>query len=87
VLVRSVEAESPAGKAGLRAGDVILSMGGTAIRETKDVRDALRSHDADTISVEVMRNRSRQTLKLEMARSDDRSGPAPARRVRSGQPL
>ena len=46
LLVTEVDADSPAGKAGLRAGDVILKVNGTAVESSGDLRAELRKVDA-----------------------------------------
>jgi S1-C subfamily serine protease len=43
VLVSSVNEDSPAAKAGLKAGDVVLELGGQAIRHGGDLRRAIRN--------------------------------------------
>jgi serine protease Do len=46
LLVTEVDADSPAGKAGLRAGDVILKVNGRAVESSGDLRAELRKIDA-----------------------------------------
>jgi serine protease Do len=63
-LVASVGHDSAAAKAGLKAGDVITSLNGTAIENTSDVRRALRSIDeGKDFSIEVMRDKKPLSLK------------------------
>jgi len=62
-LVASVEDNSPADKAGLRVGDVILAVDGKEVESTWDLRAQLRDKkDGDTARIEVLRGKSRQTL-------------------------
>ena len=64
VLVSSVTSGSPAERAGIRAGDVIVSVAGTDVDSVGDVSAALRK-DGDathTVQVDVVRNRARQTV-------------------------
>ena len=69
VLVRAVEANTPGERAGLRAGDVIVSVDGKAAGSSGDVRNAIRSEPADKeIPIEIMRRRSKQTLTMEPRR-------------------
>lgn len=69
VLVRGVEANTPGERAGLKAGDVIVSVDGKAVDSFGDVRGAIRSADArEEIPLEIMRRRSKQTLKMEARR-------------------
>jgi S1-C subfamily serine protease len=42
LLVTEVDADSPAGKAGLRAGDVILKVNGKAVDSSRDLRAEVR---------------------------------------------
>ena len=76
VLVREVFPDSPAAKAGLKAGDVITSVGGERVRTTSELRDKLRSgKDAKSLSLGVLRNKSSLNLSVEL--------PAPQQYVRS----
>ena len=63
-LVSGVSKNSPAERAGLRAGDVLLSVDGQEVRRTGDVATALRKggEGSRTVQLEVIRDRSRQTL-------------------------
>ncbi len=73
VLVREVFPDSPAAKAGLKAGDVITSVSGERVRSTSGLRDKLRSgKDAKSFSLGVLRNKSSLTLSVEL--------PAPAQK-------
>ena len=63
ILISSVEDDSPAGKAGIRVGDIIVGIDGKDVESSADVRRGLREKkDGDTVRVEVMRGRARQTL-------------------------
>jgi S1-C subfamily serine protease len=64
VLVRSVNDDSPAAKAGVKAGDVIVSINGRCVDEPSDITRELRSSSSGDISVDVVRNRKTQTLKV-----------------------
>jgi serine protease Do len=73
VLVREVFPDSPAAKAGLKAGDVITSVGGERIRTASELREKLRSgKDAKSLSLGVLRNKSSLTLSVDL--------PAPAQK-------
>jgi membrane-associated protease RseP (regulator of RpoE activity) len=63
VLVGSVEDNSPADKAGVRVGDILVSADGKDVKSLGDIRRALREKkDGDTLRLEVLRGKSRQTL-------------------------
>ena len=74
-LVRSVDADSAAERAGLQAGDVIVSVDGKPVESSHQVGKLLRSAGSvETVPIEVMRNRVKKTLTLEASRrgSDER---------------
>lgn len=64
VLVSSVSKDSAAERAGIRAGDVIVTVDGEAIDGAGDIGRILRKGDdaQKTVSVEVVRDRQRQTF-------------------------
>jgi S1-C subfamily serine protease len=66
VLVESVKKESPAEKAGIKAGDVLLKIGERPIESTRDVRRALRKYEGEKASVEVLRKGSRLTVTFDV---------------------
>ena len=68
VLVRNVFENSPAAKAGLKAGDVITSMDGERIRSASELREKLmQKKDAKTVKLGLLRNRSELSLTVELA--------------------
>jgi membrane-associated protease RseP (regulator of RpoE activity) len=63
LLVASVEENSPADKANVRVGDIIVSVDGKDVLSVGDLRSALREKkDGDSVRIEVLRGRARQTL-------------------------
>lgn len=63
VLVESVQEDSPADKAGIKVGDIVLSADGDDVKSSADLRTALREKkEGDSVRIEVLRGRSRQTL-------------------------
>ena len=67
VLVRSVDKGSPAEKAGLKAGDVVLRVDGHTISRPRDLSDELRnSWEKKTVPVLVMRGKKELTLNVEL---------------------
>jgi len=64
VLVRFVLEDSPAQKAGFKAGDVLTAVDGHPVATPRDVTASLRldRHGAATIPVEITRDRKHLTL-------------------------
>jgi membrane-associated protease RseP (regulator of RpoE activity) len=63
VIVESVQKDSPAEKAGVRVGDIVLGVDGADIASASDLRKALaEKKDGDSVRIEVLRGRARQTL-------------------------
>lgn len=63
VLISSVEEGSPADKAGIRVGDIIVSMDGKDIGNSVDLRRGLRDKKSgDGVRVEVLRGKTRHAL-------------------------
>ncbi|HUX66457.1 MAG TPA: PDZ domain-containing protein [Terriglobales bacterium] len=55
LLVRSVEAESAAGKAGMAAGDVLTRLGDTRIGSMRDLQRATRAAAGTTVTARLLR--------------------------------
>ncbi len=66
VLVRSVEKGSRAEQAGIKAGDVIVKINGSAVNDCSDFSRLLRSRTSTKATVVVMRDRREQTLTLNL---------------------
>jgi len=63
VLVGNIEDGSPAEKAGVRVGDIIVAIDGKDVDSSWDLRKALQGKkDGDTARIEVVRGRGRQSL-------------------------
>jgi membrane-associated protease RseP (regulator of RpoE activity) len=64
VLVTSVTADSAAGKAGLKAGDVITAINGSPVDEPADVRRRIQELESGAeFTIAVMRDRKAVSLK------------------------
>ena len=67
-LVTSVEPGSPADKAGLKAGDVIVEIDGEEVETPDDVQEILDDLEpGDTVTVTVIRNGRRKTFEVELS--------------------
>jgi membrane-associated protease RseP (regulator of RpoE activity) len=62
VLVTSVTDDSPAAKAGLKAGDVITSVDGEKVEGAGDLSRAINKKKDGDVTLTVIRNRSQQTI-------------------------
>jgi C-terminal processing protease CtpA/Prc len=69
-LVVFVHADSPAAKAGIKAGDVILSIAGEKVESTPDVSRALRDKTEGPVEVRVMRDRREQTITVQIEKAE-----------------
>ena len=66
LLVRSVERNTPGGRARLKAGDIIVALDGKPVSDSGELREAIRRADRDeAIALEVVRERSKVTLSIE----------------------
>lgn len=73
VLVRSVTARTPAERAGLKAGDVIIKVAGTPVSSAREISGLVRNSHKVTFT--VVRNRKEITLNVEIASSRQQAGP------------
>jgi serine protease Do len=83
VLVRSVMKGTAAEKAGLKAGDVITKVDGTATANPRDVSKAIRAAASKkTAALQVVREKRDMTLNVPLEESDtDRAGSSTSRRA------
>ena len=71
VLVRAVEKGSRAEKAGFRAGDIIVKINDQAVHDTSDFTHAVRSRNANSVNVGVIRDKKEQNLNLTLPERKD----------------
>ncbi len=64
LLITSVEKDSPAEKAGLRAGDVIVEANGAAVKGSNDLTKALNAEKEGDISLTVIRDKKRRSFNV-----------------------
>lgn len=70
ILVRSVNTESPAEKAGIKAGDVITSLNGEKLHSVGELREKLAAaKDSKTVKVGLLRNKALMTVTVELPAS------------------
>jgi serine protease Do len=74
VLVRSVSPKTPAERAGLKAGDVVIKVNGTPVTTPREIMGLVRSSRKKAISFTVVRNKKEVSLNVEIAEA--RSAPA-----------
>lgn len=66
VLVRFVPAKTPAEKAGLKAGDVVIKVNGIPVTSPREISGIMRT-GKKTFSFTVVRNKKEMTLSIELA--------------------
>jgi S1-C subfamily serine protease len=80
VLVQSVTAQTPAAKAGLKAGDVVTRVNGIPVSSPREISGVVRT-GKKTVTFTVIRNKKEITLSLEIARmqrpADQDTAPEP----------
>lgn len=71
VVVGEVEADGPAGEAGLQEGDVILELDGNEVRNWTEFRMNIGTRKpGDVVELEVFRDGSSETLEVELGELD-----------------
>lgn len=72
VLVSEVKEDSPAEKAGIKAGDVIVMAEDEEIEDAGDLQRVIRRHDeGDQVQLSVMRDRKKMSVTVEVAERDN----------------
>lgn len=64
ILVNNVNENSPAAKAGLKAGDVIIEIEGKPVANTMDLIRGISEKKEGEVSLTILRNKNRQTVKV-----------------------
>lgn len=73
LLVSEVRDNSPAARAGLRAGDIVVEVNGKAIKGDFDLIREINSKKEGDVSLVIVRNGSRQTISVTPEASKDRT--------------
>lgn len=72
-LVTSVREDSPAEKAGLKAGDVILRVGDERIEDPGDLMREIGRADAGEVELRILRDKKERTVKATLPERDEGS--------------
>ena len=73
VLVTSVEADSPAAKAGLQAGDVVLKFDGKPIEDASDLREAVGAAEGGKeVTLSIQRDGRPMEVKATLKKAEER---------------
>jgi S1-C subfamily serine protease len=72
VLVRGLDPDGPADRAGLREGDLIVAVDGTAVASPDELLDALDALDAasDTATLAIVRGETDDTVTVSFATAE-----------------
>lgn len=71
VLIDRVNENSPAAKAGLKAGDIITEVDGKAVKGDLDIIKAVNAKKEGDVTLTIVRNGSRQTVTVTPEKSKD----------------
>jgi membrane-associated protease RseP (regulator of RpoE activity) len=70
VLITTVKDDSPAAKAGLKAGDVIIAVDGDEVEGVGDVSRLLWGADAGPAEIRILRDRKERTVTVELPENE-----------------
>ena len=74
-LVAEVTADSPAGRAGVKRGDIIVRYDGAEVNETKDLPRLVAATPVNkTVELGILRDGKEKTLKVKIAKLEDGQG-------------
>jgi serine protease Do len=68
LLVESVDGQSPAARAGLKAGDVVVKVESEPMASRNDWQKAIRNHRGEPVQVTIMRNKQEQMLTMSVGK-------------------
>jgi serine protease Do len=81
VLVTQVTADSPAAKAGIKAGDVITAVDGETVDSSGDLSRAINAKKEGDVTLTVIRNKSQQTIRVTPTEGRNPGQPQAGRRI------
>lgn len=68
VLIGQVDADGPAGKAGLQVGDIVTAADGDKIESASDLSHAIRGKkEGETVKLDIVRDKARKTISVAVA--------------------
>ena len=76
VIIVEIEKGSPADKAQLKLGDIILSVNGIGVKSAEDIKEIILSQDirsGDKIQINIYRNRKEKLVKLKLGKVKQKS--------------
>jgi hypothetical protein len=71
VLVGKILAGKPAERAGVRVGDLVVSLDGESVEDSGDLIEALSEKDGKTVDLEIVRDKKTMHLKIEIPKAED----------------
>jgi len=77
VIVSKVLAGTPADQAGIQVGDLILSVNGDDVKNSRELRNGLHDKAGETFDIEVVRDGQRRQLQVTIPEPDDDSPTGP----------
>lgn len=72
LLVESVDYQSPAARAGLKAGDVVVKVDSQPMKTRNDWAKAIHNHRGRLVQVTIMRNKQEQVLTMSAGKLKDK---------------
>jgi len=74
-LIQSVEKDSPADKAGIQAGDVIVKVGDESVESADDLQEAISDREPnDKVDVKLVRKGSEMTVTVTLGKRETHAG-------------
>ena len=75
VLISEVRDDTPASKAGLKAGDVITAVDGEKVSNVQDLTRAISRKEEGPVNITIIRNQSEQTITVTLEKAEPRAVP------------